>query len=79
MRWKTVERAPAKMVRGTTAVDGNTVYVNPGFSHCVMAYDLKEDKWTRLPDCPQCCAGLTVLNGLLTVGAGELIGLSLIP
>ena len=34
------------MWRGATAVNGNTVYATPGYTHDVWAYDLKEDKWT---------------------------------
>ena len=74
MRWETVGRAPEQMVTlrgsGTTAVDGNTVYVAPGYSHHVWAYDLKEDKWTRLRDCPHRHARLCVVNGLLTAVGG---------
>ena len=58
------------MERGATAVDGSTVYVTPGDTHRVWAYDLKEDKWTELPDCPQKNAGLAVVNGLLTAVGG---------
>ena len=58
------------MERGTTAVDGNTLYVAPQYSHRVWAYDLKEDKWTRLRDCPHRHARLCVVNGLLTAVGG---------
>ena len=55
-----------------TAVDGNTVYATPGrYSHHVWAYDLKADKWTRLPDCPQRNAGLAMISGLLTAVGGS--------
>jgi len=70
MRWKTLGRAPEWMWRGG-AVNGNTVYVSPGFPHHVWAYDLKEDKWTRLPDCPQFNAGLAMVGGLLTAVGGR--------
>ena len=46
MRWETLGRAPERMMRGATAVDGNTVYVTPQYAHHVWAHDLKEDKWT---------------------------------
>jgi len=59
------------MWRGATAVNGNTVYITPGYSHHMWAYDLKEDKWTRLPDCPQHNAGLAMINGLLTAVGGR--------
>ena len=71
VRWKTLGRAPEGMERGATAVDGNTVYVTPRYTHRVWAYDPKEDKWTRLPDCPQHDAGLAMVNGLLTVVGGS--------
>jgi len=70
MRWETLGRAPEEMWCGPTAVDGNTVYITPGYSH-VWAYNLKEDKWTRLPDCPQCDAGLAMISGLLTAVGGS--------
>jgi len=59
------------MRMGATAVDGNTVYITPKHSCHVWAYDLKEDKWTRLPDCPQWGAGLALINGLLTAVGGK--------
>ena len=59
------------MERGATAVDGNTVYVNPGYTHRVWAYDLKEDRWTGLSDCPQRHAGFAIVNGLLTAVGGS--------
>ena len=37
---------------------------------CGHSYDLKEDKWTELPDCPQKNAGLAVVSGLLTAVGG---------
>jgi len=58
-------------MQGATAVDGNTVYVTPGYTHHVWAYDLKEDNWTRLPDCPQQDAGLSIVCGLLTAVGGR--------
>ena len=57
--------------RGATAVDGNIVYVTAGYTHHVWAYDLKEDKWTRLLDCPHRRVGLAVVNGMLTAVGGE--------
>ena len=61
------------MVQGATAVDGNTMYVNPQYSHHVWEYGLKEDKWTELPDCPQKGAGLAIITGLLTAVGGRTI------
>ena len=71
MRWETLGRAPERMWGGATAVDGNTVYVTRRSTHRVWAYDLKEDKWTGLPDCPQLGAGLAMVNGLLTAVGGS--------
>lgn len=59
------------MEKVATAVDGNTIYVSPGYCHRLWAYDLKEDTWTGLPDCPQQGAGLTLVRGLLTAVGGE--------
>ena len=73
MRWETLGRAPEGMWGGATAVDRNTVHVT--HTHHVWAYDLKEDKWTRLPDCPQKGAGLAIVSGLLTaVGSETIVG-----
>ena len=58
------------MLQGATAVDGNTVYATRIWSSYVWAYDLKEDKWTRLQYCPQQNASLCVANGLLTAVGG---------
>ena len=71
MRWETLGRVPVWMTRGATAVNGNIVCVTQEYTHCVWAHDLKEDKWTRLPDCPQCSAGLAMVNGLLTAVGGK--------
>ena len=71
MKWETLGWAPDWMWGGATAVDGNTVYITPGYTHDVWAYDLKEDNWTGLPDCPQCDAGLAMINGLLTAVGGR--------
>ena len=71
MKWETLGKTPEWMKRGATAVDGNTVYITPGYSRHVWAYDLKEDKWTGLPDCPQCDTGLAMVNGLLTAVGGR--------
>ena len=59
------------MTRGATAVDGNTVHITRSYTNRVWAYDLKEDKWTRLPDCPQLGVGLAMVNGLLTAVGGS--------
>lgn len=69
--WQTLGTAPEEMERVATAVDGRTVYVSPGYSHRLWAYDLTENKWTGLPDCPQQGAGLAVVSGLLTAVGGE--------
>ena len=58
------------MMQGATAVDGSTVYTARMHSSRVWAYDLKEDKWTELPDCPYRDAGLCVVSGLLTAVGG---------
>lgn len=58
-------------MQGTTTVDGNTMYVSPGYTHRVWAYDLEGDKWSRLPDCPQRGAGLAMVSGLLTAVGGR--------
>ena len=58
-------------MQGATAVDGNTVYATRIRSSYVWAYDLKEDKWTGLPDCPYRDASLCVVNGLLTAVGGS--------
>ena len=70
MRWETLGREP-EVIIGHATVDGSTVYVTAGFGRHVWAYNLKEDKWTRLPDCPQRNAGLAMVNGLLTAVGGR--------
>ena len=72
MRWETLGKGPEWMMRGRAiTVDGNTVYITQEYTPRVWAYDLKEDKWTRLPDCPQRDAGLAMVNGLLTAVGGR--------
>jgi len=73
LSWRECEEASKTMVRGAAAVEGSRVYVNPGRHHSVYAYNVGEEKWSPLADCPHRDCGLAVINGLLTAVGGVVI------
>ena len=72
LRWKEGKRAPERMDRGTTVVDGNTVYINSGGSHKVYSCQMTSEGllWSTLPDSPYMGFSLAVIDGLLTCVGG---------
>ena len=68
LRWRKSGRAPEKMQREAAVVDGRVVYFNR------HAYDSPTQQWSTLPQCPQSCCSLAVVNGLLTAIGGRQSG-----
>ena len=65
------KNAPYKMMRGSATVDATrmVVYVIPRDSTKVLRYNIDNDKWDKLPDCPYRDCGLVFIKKkLITVG-----------
>ena len=50
-------------------MDSTSIYITPADSSDVFRYDMEDDRWDRLPNCPYEKSGLVVMNNhLLSVG-----------
>ena len=73
-RWKDGKKAPDIMWKGSTVVDGNTVYIKPGgvsykiYSCQITSQDLQ---WSTLPDTEYHDCSLAVIDGILTTVGGD--------
>ena len=74
MRWMKESKAPEKMHRGSTAVDANTAYFNSYDSTAVYSYNLDSREWHRLPDTPHAYSTLVVVQHMLTMVGGAILG-----
>ena len=74
LRWRKSGRAPQKMRRGAAVVNGRLAYFNGSGSSTVHAYDSPTQQWFTLPQCPQSCCSLAVVNSLLTAIGGKQSG-----
>ena len=68
--WRSCERAPCKMRRGSATVHGSMAYFGPAGSHQVFSYNSDTEEWSTLPECPRMNFTLTVVNDLVTVVGG---------
>ena len=74
LRWKDGKKAPEEMDRGSTVVDGNTVYITPGgdslkiYSCQITSQDLQ---WSTLPDTEYSRSSLAIIDGILTTVGGD--------
>ena len=74
LRWKDGKKAPEEMDRGSTVVDGNTVYIKPGgdslkiYSCQITSQDLQ---WSTLPDTEYSRSSLAIIDGILTTVGGD--------
>ena len=73
LTWKTCKAAPHQMSRGSATVCGNKAYIRLGGSRQVHSYNSDTEEWSALPECPNECSTLTVINGLVTAVGGWLI------
>ena len=72
LSWTPFKNAPCKMYRGTTAVEGSTIYINPSSTVQVFRCNTETLEWSTLPDCSHTDFGLAIVNGLLTTVGGNL-------
>lgn len=72
LAWETRKQAPFTGIRGVSvsAAHGNTVYFNPDASRFIHGYDVENDDWTTLPECPHFRFGLACINGAVTAIGG---------
>ena len=69
LNWRNDGKAPFKMMRGATVVDGDMAY----FMHWngeVYSYNVSSKKWSKLSKCPYKYSSLAVINGQLTAIGG---------
>ena len=73
LRWKGGGRAPCKMYGEVATVDGSVAYFRLGdiYSKGVFAYNSTNNKWSKLPECPNYGFSLVVANSLLTAIGGK--------
>jgi len=74
LQWREGGRLPSAMNRGAYAADHRVAYFNCNAHSSVYAWDLATQQWSTLPECPQTCFSLEVVNGLLTAIGGRLSG-----
>ena len=72
LKWKSGKKAPERMERGSTVVDGNTVYITSFdslklYSCQITSQDLQ---WSTLPDTEYSYSSLAVIDGILTTVGG---------
>ena len=71
LRWKKVEKpAACKMYHGSAAVSGNTIYFRNGRNNHIYQYNLEQNKWTKIPNCPKKGFSLAFFEGSLTAIGG---------
>ena len=70
LTWETRREAPCRMVRGAAVAHGSLAYFSSKNSYDVFAYNLENNDWSELPECPQSDFGLAVVNNLVTAVGG---------
>ena len=72
LRWRDGGRAPRKMDGEMSAVDGSVAYFTPYvYSNIAFAYNSTNNKWSKLPKCPNSDFSLAMVNSCLTVIGGK--------
>ena len=71
--WKLCEPAPVKIngSYGSTAVNGDTVYVNSSGSSTLYEFNAVKGEWVSSIECDRKSFGLAVINGDLTLVGGK--------
>ena len=72
LRWKDGKKVPERMGRGSTVVDGNTVYINSNDSLKIYSCQITSQdlQWSTLPDTEYFNPSLAVIDGILTAVGG---------
>ena len=70
LTWETRREAPCRMVRDAAVAHGSLAYFSSKNSYDVFAYNLENNDWSELPECPQSDFGLAVVNNLVTAVGG---------
>ena len=72
LTWRQGKRPPCEMYSSCNAVsDGDSVYIRPGGLTCnknkegrlVCVYNVKDNSWSQLPECPHRNFSIAVVNG----------------
>jgi len=74
LHWSKCGKAPRKMSRPSSVVDGNMAYFHHYESNVVYSYNSEKQTWSSLPQCPYKLFSLAVVSGLLTTIGGSIIG-----
>lgn len=72
--WREYPSAPQPLNRGSAVTDINraTIYFSDSHNKIIYAYQWEAGDWSKLPQCPNSCHTLAIVNGLLTaVGGGQ--------
>ena len=73
LNWRKCPKAPCGMFRGSVVVDGHNAYFSTEWidSNRVHAYDVDEEVWSQMPECPLNHSTLAMVKGLLTAVGGK--------
>ncbi len=78
LKWMPAAKAPCKMTRETDpVVGGSMVYIRPGESKQIYAFNSISDTWQRLPDSPVEQTTLAIVNGSPVLVGGSFIDMLL--
>ena len=72
LEWREGPRTPVATYGESVAVSGGTVYCCDGVSDTkVLMYNSETEQWMVLPECPNECFSIAVVNGVLTAIGGQ--------
>ena len=74
LTWTSLQESKHRMMRGASAAKEHKVYFRPGDSSVVTEFNLDEERWSTLPECPQELFALVVVGDLVTAVGGQLEG-----
>ena len=75
LNWEQKKRAPSALLRGSAAVQGDTVYVIAENSRKIHKFCLSSNEWsTMVGECPHTNPGIAFVEGVLTAFGGEQLG-----
>ena len=70
LKWRRGEKAICKMYKGSTAVDGSLVYFKNGQNKHIYQYNIDQDTWQKIPNCPRYGFSIALIEGSLTAVGG---------